>query len=395
MVLAQFLHSPLHEYMISLRRRIHQYPELGFEEVKTAALVAEELEKMGLEVTTQVARTGVVGVLRGGQPGKVVGLRADMDALRVQDGKENCPYRSRNDGVTHACGHDGHVAMLLGAAKYLSQQREELAGTIKFIFQPAEEEPGGAEPMIAAGVLSNPEVEAMLALHLSNNLPVGKIGLRYGAMMAAVDRLSITIHGAGGHGAAPHQTVDAIVVAAQAVTALQTIVSRRLNPAEPAVVTLGTISGGYRHNVIADRVELTGTVRTLSSQVRDQIEQEIDRILAGVCAAYGARAEFELTPVYPATINAEGPTKLMAEVAADLLGAEGVIYEPHASMGGEDFSYFGQVPGGAAYIHVGSKNPAKGFVYPHHHPKFDFDEDALGYGAALMVQWTRRYLLGK
>ncbi|NLV91546.1 MAG: amidohydrolase [Firmicutes bacterium] len=381
--------------MISLRRRIHQYPELGFEEVKTAALVAEELEKMGLEVTTQVARTGVVGVLRGGQPGKVVGLRADMDALRVQDGKENCPYRSRNDGVTHACGHDGHVAMLLGAAKYLSQQREELAGTIKFIFQPAEEEPGGAEPMIAAGVLSNPEVEAMLALHLSNNLPVGKIGLRYGATMAAVDRLSITIHGAGGHGAAPHQTVDAIVVAAQAVTALQTIVSRRLNPAEPAVVTLGTISGGYRHNVIADRVELTGTVRTLSSQVRDQIEQEIDRILAGVCAAYGARAEFELTPVYPATINAEGPTKLMAEVAADLLGAEGVIYEPHASMGGEDFSYFGQVPGGAAYIHVGSKNPAKGFVYPHHHPKFDFDEDALGYGAALMVQWTRRYLLGK
>ncbi|MBC7083403.1 MAG: amidohydrolase [Firmicutes bacterium] len=384
--------------MIAVRRDLHMNPELGGEEKRTAGMVASKLCELGVSVQEGIGGTGVVGVIRGlgtstglagSGPGRIcatgpcVALRADMDALPIEDRKD-VDYRSRVPGVMHACGHDGHVAMLLGAAKLLSSLAGEFSGSVKLIFQPAEEGPGGAVPMIKDGVLSDPDVSVAVAAHLWPDLPTGVIAVRGGPVMAAADSISITIRGEGGHGAAPHRSVDAVVVAAQTITALQTIVSRQVNPVDPLVLTIGTISGGYRHNVIADQVTMSGTVRTLNPALRKTIPDIIRRTLDGVTRSAGATFEFTYSPGYPPLANDERVAAIVADSARKMLGKRHVIEDIEPSMGGEDFAYFLQEVPGAMFM-LGAGNPDKGARYPAHHPKFDFDEDAMAIGVALMV----------
>lgn len=369
--------------MVALRRDLHANPELGGKEQRTAGIVASRLRALGASVRDGIAGTGVVGVISGARPGPCVALRADMDALPIEDRKD-VEYRSRVPGVMHACGHDGHVAMLLGVAEILKALSGEFSGSVKLIFQPAEEGPGGAEPMIKGGVLSDPDVSAVVSTHIWPDLPTGVVAVRSGPVMAAVDGIDITIRGEGGHGAAPHRSVDAIVVAAQAIMALQTIASRQVNPVDPMVLTIGTISGGYRHNVIADEVRMSGTLRTLNPALRKTVPGIIDRTLAGVTQSAGGTYEFTRTPGYPALINDETVASVIAESAKRLLGKRHVIEQIEPSMGGEDFAYFLQEVPGAMFM-LGAGNPAKGAKYPAHHPRFDFDEDAMANGVALMV----------
>lgn len=376
----------LAEQMIQDRRDFHMHPELGFQEERTAARVVESLRAAGIdEIQTGVARTGVVAVIRGRTPGKTVLLRADMDALPVTE-LSNVPYRSRNAGKMHACGHDAHTAMLLATARVLHARRAEFDGTVKLVFQPAEEGPGGALPMIEAGVLENPRVDAALGLHIWNVLKVGQIGVRSGPVMANTDEFTLTIRGKGGHGAMPHLSVDAISVAGQLITALQNVVSRQVSPLEPAVVTIGTIQGGERHNIIAHQVTMTGTVRTFSTELGAAIPGMIERVIRGITTAHGADYSLEYHRVYPATHNDPRVTDLVRDAAAKVVGWDNV-HEAEASMGGEDMAYFLQhVPG--CYFFVGSANPEKGLTNPHHHPEFDFDEAAMPIGVQVMVQAT-------
>ncbi len=373
----------------AIRRKIHQHPELGFEEVETARLVALQLAGLDLTVQTGVARTGIVATLIGGKPGRTVLVRADMDALPVAE-EGSAVYKSQRPGIMHACGHDGHTAVLIGLARVLAAKRDELAGTVKLVFQPAEEGPGGAEPMIAAGVLDNPKVDAAIGFHLWNNLPVGQIGVRPGPIMAATDQVDITIKGKGGHGAKPHLSVDAVVIAAHVVTGLQSIVSRMVNPLHSAVITIGTINGGFRHNVIAPEVTLSGTVRTYEKALRDEMPRRIERMVRGICEAMGATYLIDYNRVYPPTINDPGMTDLVQNAACRVVGAQNVhVVEP--SMGGEDMSYFlDAVPG--SYFFLGSANSDKGLDQPHHSPGFDFDEQALPIGVQVLRQAVFDYL---
>ncbi|TYP53335.1 M20 metallopeptidase family protein [Thermosediminibacter litoriperuensis] len=370
----------------ALRRDFHAHPELGFEEVRTSKIVAETLKSLGLEVQTGIAKTGVVGLLDTGKPGPTVALRADMDALPVRDAKK-VPYASTVEGVCHACGHDGHTAMLLGAAMVLSSLKDTFTGKVKFIFQPCEEIlPGGAKFMVEAGVLENPKVDNMFGLHLWTNYPAGTVGLKAGPFMAAVDSFTAEIIGKGGHGSAPHETVDAVVVAAQVVTALQTIVSRSVKPSEPAVVSVGTLQAGYTFNIIADIAKISGTVRSYSEEVRTLIQKRMEEILKGITGAYGADYRFNYTRGYPAVITDEKVTGYARQIAAEVVGAENVI-DAEPVMGSEDFAYYLQkVPGTFAF--VGAKNEAKGIVAPHHHPEFDIDEDALAIGVELFASYV-------
>jgi amidohydrolase len=268
----------LQPQLVELRRKLHQKPELGFKEKLTSELIAQKLQEWGIEHQTGIAQTGIVAIIRGknsSQNHKVLGIRADMDALPIQE-LNDIPYRSQHDGVMHACGHDGHTAIALGTAYYLHQHRDSFAGTVKIIFQPAEEGPGGAKPMIEAGVLKNPDVDAIIGLHLWNNLPLGTVGVRSGALMAAVELFNCTISGKGGHGALPHQTVDSIVVASQIVNALQTIVARNINPIDSAVVTVGEFHAGTAHNVIADTARMTGTVRYFNPTYKDFFKKRVE-----------------------------------------------------------------------------------------------------------------------
>jgi amidohydrolase len=375
--------------LVEWRRRLHQKPELGFREQLTAAFIAQKLEEWGIEHQTGIAQTGIVAIIRGTRPGAVLGIRADMDALPIQE-ENTVAYKSQHDGVMHACGHDGHVTIALGTARYLSQHRDDFAGTVKIIFQPAEEGPGGAKPMIAAGVLKNPEVDAMIGLHLWNNLPLGTIGVRSGALMAAVELFNCTIRGKGGHGAIPQQTIDSIVVASQVVMALQTIVSRNVDPIESAVVTVGKLHAGTAHNVIAATAELSGTVRYFNPQFEGFFKQRIEQIVSGICQSHGADYTLEYYSLYPPVINDERIASLVRSVAETVIESPLGVVPQCQTMGGEDMSFFLQeVPG--CYFFLGSANADKDLAYPHHHPRFNFDETALGMGVEIFVRCVEQY----
>lgn len=374
--------------LVTWRRHIHKYPELGFQEEQTAAYISQWLKSWGIPHQTGIARTGILATITGEQPGPTLALRADMDALPIQEANE-VEYRSCLPNVMHACGHDGHTAIAMGTAKLLQQSRHRLKGTIKVIFQPAEEGPGGAKPMVEAGVLKNPDVEGILGLHLWNNRPLGCIGVKSGPSMAFADRFYIEVLGRGGHAALPHQTIDAIVVGSQMISALQTIVSRNVDPMLPAVVTVGRFRAGDTFNVIAPSAEIWGTVRSFHPDVADLIPRRMEEIVAGICKAYGATYNFQFERGYPAVFNDPTMAELVERSARQLFGPEAMII-PEMTMGGEDVSFFmKEVPG--CYFFVGSANPEKGLDYPHHHPRFDFDEAALGIGVELFLRCIENY----
>ena len=375
--------------IVELRRRLHQKPELGFREHLTAELISQKLQEWGIEHQTGIAQTGIVATIHGDKPGKVLAIRADMDALPIQE-QNDVPYRSQHDGVMHACGHDGHTAIALSVAFYLSQHRQDFTGTVKIIFQPAEEGPGGAKPMIEAGVLQNPQVDAIIGLHLWNNLPLGTVGVRNGALMAATESFRCTIQGKGGHGAIPQQTVDSILVAAHIVTALQTIVARNVSPLESAVVTVGEIHAGTAVNVIADTAYLSGTVRYFNPALGELIPQRLEQVIAGVCQIHGATYKLDYQRHYPAVINDAKIAELVRSVAEGVIETPLGIVPECQTMGGEDMSFFLEaIPG--CYFFLGSANPDKDLAYPHHHPRFNFDETALGMGVEIFVRFVEKF----
>ncbi len=386
----------LQPQLVEWRRRLHQRPELGFREQLTAELISQKLQEWGINHQTGIAKTGVVATISGtkenpetSQKPKVLAIRADIDALPIIE-ENDVPYRSQHDGVMHACGHDGHTAIALGTAYYLAQHRQNFVGTVKIIFQPAEEGPGGAKPMIEAGVLQNPDVDGIIGLHLWNNLPLGVVGLRSGTLMAAVESFRCTILGKGGHGAMPHQTVDSIVVAAQIVNALQTIVARNINPIESAVVTVGELHGGTANNIIADTAWMSGTVRYFNPAYEGYFAKKIEQVIAGVCESMGASYELNYLSLYPPVINEPQMTELVRSAAANVVETPAGIVPECQTMGGEDMSYFLQaVPG--CYFFLGSANRDKNLAYPHHHPRFDFDETALGMGVEIFVRSVEKF----
>jgi amidohydrolase len=383
--------NQIKEEFVKYRRDFHKHPELGMEELRTSEIVANFLESLGIEVTRNVANTGVVGLLRGKKEGKTVGLRADMDALPIKE-QSGVKYSSTVEGKMHACGHDGHTAILMGAAKLLSEYKDNLDGNVKFIFQPAEEGPGGALPMIKEGVLENPKVSAMFGLHINTTTgPAGQIEYGSGPRSAGTGTAKIKIKGFGGHGAHPHKSVDAIMASAHVLTTLQTIISREIDPLEPVVITMGTIKGGYRHNVIADEVEITGTIRTLNEEIRKSMPDRFDRIIKGVCQSLRCEYELDYSLGIPSVVNNELMTDLVKDAAIGIIGEQNVIHEPKPSMGGEDFCYFSQeVP--SSFFRLSARNEEKGCTYPGHHPKYNFDEDCIPYGMAIFANIVKKYL---
>lgn len=372
--------TSLEAELIDLRREFHRHPELGFFEERTSRRVAEILSELGLTVNRR-QETGVVGLLDCGA-GPTIALRADMDALPIPE-QTKLSYASTREGVMHACGHDGHTAILLTAAKVLAKFKDRLTGKVKFIFQPAEEGPGGALPLIEAGVLSAPDVDRIYGLHINNQLTTGTIGVQPGAASAAADELELVIEGASGHASTPQAGVDAIVVASQVVTALQNIVSRELDPHQEAVVNIGTIEGGYRRNVIADKVELTGTVRSTDPELRQQLPKKIERIVAGITAGYDADYKLDYNFGYPVLSNTSALVDQLQPVVEKIPDVSQVKRLTETSLGAEDFAYYlQQVPG--VFFRLGAAQPGQKY-YSAHHPKFDFDEAALKVGVSLFV----------
>ena len=379
--------------VVADRRDFHEHPELAHQEVRTAGVVADRLRAIGLDdIRTGIASTGVTGLIRGtaGPGGKTVLLRADMDALPIHELNE-VEYRSRTDGVMHACGHDAHTAMLLAVTRLLMERRGEFAGTVKVLFQPAEEvPPGGAKPMIDAGVLEDPHVDAAFGMHIAQSDPVGTLSVRPGPYMAAADRFRVVIHGKGGHGAHPHDTIDPVLIGAQIVTALQSLVAREVDPIESGVVTVAAFLAGEAFNVIPETAELRGTVRTFTPANRDLLQERVGALVTGIAAAMRAEATVEYARGYPATVNDPELTELVRRACEATVGPDKVLTGA-PMMGAEDFSYFLEaVPG--SFFFVGSKNPERGLVWGHHHPRFDLDEAALAVGIEAMVRVALDYL---
>ena len=370
--------------IVKNRRAFHQHPELAYQEKATSKLVAEKLESMGIETKRGVGGTGVLGTLKGAKKGRVVALRADMDGLPVKEMSE-VDFRSKADGVMHACGHDTHMAMLLGAARILADNREELCGTVKFLFQPAEENGGrgGALPMIEDGVMKDPKVDYVFGLHISNNEQSGEVGVREGPFMAAPDTFKVKIVGKGGHGSAPHQTIDPVYVAAHVILALQGVSARMIDPIRPFVITVGSVHSGTKENIIPDEAFLEGTIRTLDEGTRTRAKRKIDEVAKGVSRSFGARAEVEFEEdAYPVTVNDPRATREAMKVLRKIPGLK--VKEVDPVMGGEDFSRFLQKAPGAFYF-LGTNNPAKGCVHPNHSSRFKVDEDVLKLGAASLA----------
>jgi hippurate hydrolase len=378
-----------HADYTALRRDLHAHPELGFEEERTARIVCAQLSRLGIEHHAGIGRTGVVAVIRGGPGGGSVGLRADMDALPMQE--ENAfPHRSRYDGRMHGCGHDGHTTMLLAAARYLAQTRK-FSGTVNLIFQPGEEGFAGARAMIEDGLFERFPCDQVFALHNWPALPVGKIGLTPGAAMAAADRVEITIDGRGGHGAHPHRTVDPVVVAGHVITAVQSIVSRNVSPIDTAVVSLCSMQAGNpgAMSVVPQHAKLVGTVRTFKPTVQDTVEQRLKELVVSIAAAFGAHATVRYERIYPATVNHDGPAAFALDVAESLVGRENVVRNLDPSMGSEDFSFMLQVkPGAFARLGQGGAE-AGGFL---HASRYDFNDAVIPLGAGYLAALAERAL---
>jgi amidohydrolase len=380
----------LFEYTQSHRRDFHSHPELGFHEARTAGIVAGELNSLGLEVHTGIAETGVVAVMQGSRPGPVILVRADMDALPIHE-ETGASYTSQNPGVMHACGHDGHTAILLTVARILNGHRQELSGTVKFVFQPAEEGMGGAERLIQAGVLEDPKVDICLALHVWNEQPVGWIGIASGPALAGAEIFKITVKGKGGHGASPHLAVDPLLASAHIITGLQGIVSRNVPPLKTAVVSVCTIHGGEAFNVIPPSVELTGTIRTFEPEIRSTVLEHFNQTVTSIAAGLGCQVEIEINQLTPATINQPEIAGQVAATARRLLPQSEIDTRNYITMGSEDFAFIlEKLPG--CFFFIGSANPKKGLDASHHNPKFDFDESILPQAAGLMAAAVADFL---
>lgn len=380
--------------LIALRRHFHAHPELSFEEAETAAEIARRLRELGLEVREGVGGYGVVGLLRGAAPGAESGptllVRADIDALPVHE-EHDVPYRSVVPGRMHACGHDGHIAIALTLAELLSARRERLRGAVKFAFQPAEERVGGAERMIADGVMREPTVDAVIGLHLWTPVPVGTVSVAAGPVFASADQIALRVRGRGGHGAMPHLAVDPIVVAAQIVVALQTLVSRELSPFHPAALTFGAIAGGTAFNVIADEVELSGTLRAYEASDREYLRRRVAEVAGGVAAAMRAEAAFEVVVGCAACVNDEGMAALVRAAAEATVGPEGVPGGDQRQAASDDMaSFLAAAPG--CYFFVGASNAERGVTAPHHSPRFAIDERALSIGLETLARAAEAYL---
>jgi len=370
--------------IINTRRAVHQHPELAYHEEATAKLVAARLESLGIRVKRGVGGTGVLGTLKGGKKGRVVALRADMDGLPIQE-LADVDFRSKVDGVMHACGHDTHVAMLLGAARMLADDKNQIYGTVKFLFQPAEEHGGrgGAMPMIEDGVMKDPKVDYVFGLHIDSTRNSGEFGVKEGAIAAAPDTFKVKIVGKGGHGSAPHETVDPIYVAAHVILALQGVSSRMINPVRPFVISVGAVHSGTKENIIPDFATLDGTIRTLDEATRRLAKRKVVEVAKGVCRSFGAKAEVEFEKdAYPVTVNDPKATEQAVRVLKRVPRMK--VKKIEAILGGEDFSRFLQKAPGTFYF-LGTNNPAKGCVYPNHSSKFKADEDVLKFGAASLA----------
>ncbi|MBF8267583.1 MAG: peptidase, family [Dehalococcoidia bacterium] len=377
------------EEMVSLRRDLHAHPELAFQEERTSRLVARRLEALGLQVSTGVAITGVVGLLEGGEAGPTLMLRADMDALPVHETSDK-PYTSQNPGVMHACGHDGHVAVLLAVAAILARHRDALKGRVKLIFQPAEESMAGAALMIDQGVMDNPPVDRVMGFHLWNSLPLGQIGVKPGVIFASADEFRLAVKGRGGHGALPHLAVDPVTMSAQVISALQTLISRERPPLKEAVLTIGSIHGGTAFNVIADQVEMRGTLRAFDQGLRHTLLERIPQVVAGVCAALQGTFEFQHVRGCPPVENDPAVAAFVHGLASRVVGQANVPPLEPATVGDDMALFLREAPG--CYFLVGSSNPAAGLDAPHHSSSFDFDEDALGIAAEILLRGALEYL---
>ncbi len=379
--------------VIELRRHIHMNPELGYEEEETSKLVAKKLQELGIDIKTNVAKWGVIGLIKGkAGDGKTIGIRADMDALPLQE-ENNVPYKSKKDGIMHACGHDAHTAMLLGIAKILVKMKDKMKGNVKLFFQPAEEGLGGAKPMVDEGALIDPEVSAVISLHVDDDTPAGSIAMKDGSFTASSDKIWFDIIGKGGHAALPHNTRDPIIAGAYLVTALQTVASRFTDPVNPVVVTIGTFNAGSAYNIIPERVHITGTVRALKPKVRDQTYEFIEQIAKGIAETFDLTITPGIKRGYSPGLNDPHLNQLIKEATKELVGEDKVIINEDPSMGAEDFFEFSdnyRIP--VSMIWLGTRNEEKGINHPGHSPLFDIDEDALPLGCAILSLTALKYL---
>ena len=378
------------EEIINIRRKIHTNPELGNNEYSTMELICAFLEKNNIEYTKNVAKTGVIALIKGDNPGKTIALRADMDALDINE-ENDIEYKSKNQGIMHACGHDAHVAILLGAAYVINSLKNKLSGNVKLIFQPNEEMDGGAKPMIEENVLKNPNVDAIAALHVSPAYDTGYISTKKGVLTASPDMFDLVINGRGGHGAHPELSIDPIIIGSQIVSAWQTILSRNTSALNSAVITVGQFHSGTNSNTIPDTAELSGTARAFSNQMRDFLAEKMKLMAESIANSYGASISFNYHKLYPPLINDDSFTDFVCEAMADVLGKDKLICEKEPSMIGEDFSYFAEeIP--ACMFYLGIKNKEKDCIYPLHSSKFNLDEDAIPVGIMAFSSIVIKYL---
>ena len=381
--------ADMKDWLIETRRTLHMNPELGFEEVETSRLIAKYLEKFGLQVKTGMAKTGVIGLLKGGKPGKTVAIRADMDALPMEEANQ-VPYRSKVKGKMHACGHDAHVTILLGVARLFSSMGNQVQGNIKWVFQPAEEGGGGGRVLTEEGVLENPKVDAIFGAHLFPDLKIGRVGIHEKEGLAATDRFVIKMIGRGAHGAYPHLSRDPIAAVGHLISQIHTIVSRNISPLDSAVITIGKVSGGTAFNIIPDEAEILGTVRSLTQKVREELKSRMELVTQGVAKSFGMDYDFDFQYGYPALINNPEMSRLVAAACAKGIGKENVEFI-RPSMGGEDFAYYlEKVPG--SFFRLGCRNEEKGIVNPFHNSRFDIDEDVLPFGVEIFARIIDEYL---